>query len=172
MRRQQRKHEEKRGAPEVEANLCRTLDLQNVRLNDRPCGVGGFMPNKRNETTSKSEIPYLDTPEISSSASSGAECEECSDLLDKWKSTSEMDRVLRVLQPLSFSAQYRLHRLGGLDLAKAVPSFVYRVFRAEKKRQYSGDATAGSAGGNYQRPRVLQRDSNGTHPRQPTYYYI
>ncbi|EGZ11907.1 hypothetical protein PHYSODRAFT_517859 [Phytophthora sojae] len=76
--------------------------------------------------------------------------------------------VLKVRQPLSQDAWFRLEKLGGLDMTLAVPAFVYRVFLGEEK-DFSGDATEGSRGV-YRLPRLLHNSRANLPPRSADCY--
>uniref|UniRef100_A0AAV1VFK0 Uncharacterized protein n=1 Tax=Peronospora matthiolae TaxID=2874970 RepID=A0AAV1VFK0_9STRA len=169
MRRQSRKHVETRAAATVDNRDCQTLDFRTIWSKDSTVDVEGFVLNKRNDARSEQWIPYVSEDRVSSSWSSDNAFEGYSEGEDQ---KSDIDRVLKVLQPLSLNAQYRLHRLGGFDLALAVPSFVYQVCQAEDKLQCSGDATVGSTGA-YRLPRVHPNSRvNPSTRRPPPSYYI
>ncbi|EEY60205.1 uncharacterized protein PITG_12532 [Phytophthora infestans T30-4] len=88
---------------------------------------------------------------------------------DSRRSGPDDDLVLKVRQPLTQDASFRLEKLGGLNMALAVPVFVYRVFLADRQ-QYSGDATEGSAGV-YRVPRLLH-NSRMKLPSRPAHCYV
>ncbi|OWY95959.1 hypothetical protein PHMEG_00033896 [Phytophthora megakarya] len=80
------------------------------------------------------------------------------------------DLVLKVRQLLTGDAKFRLERLGGLDVARAVPTFEYRVFMVAGDHSYSGDATERSSGV-YRFPRLLHNSRVNLPPR-PAYYFV
>uniref|UniRef100_M4BVR2 Uncharacterized protein n=1 Tax=Hyaloperonospora arabidopsidis (strain Emoy2) TaxID=559515 RepID=M4BVR2_HYAAE len=166
MRRQSLKHVETRAAQTVDNN-CHTLDLQNIWSKSSNFDVEGFVLNTRSDRRSKQWISHSSEERVSSSLSSDNGFDGYSEVKDQ---KSDIDRVLRVLQPLSLNAQYRLHRLGGFDLDLAVPSFVYQVCQAEEKIQCSGDATMGSTGA-YRLPRVQHNSRVNLPPRRLRPYY-
>ncbi|KAL3662734.1 hypothetical protein V7S43_012137 [Phytophthora oleae] len=167
MRRQSLKQAETRKASNVEAD-CATLDLGSARSSVCSQVEEQQTLGKANETRSTRWVPYLIEEELSSPSSSegGGKVAPaigmCSDRPDN-------DLVLKVRQPLTQDAQFRLEKLGGLDVSFAVPAFAYRVFLAGE-HQHSGDATEGSTGV-YRLPRLLHNCRVNIPPR-PDHCYV
>jgi hypothetical protein len=105
MRRQSLKHAKTREAQSVEAD-CVTLDLGSARstVSSHPLGKVG---------QSEQWVPHSIEEELSSS---GSESESFSPLL-RDDGRPDDDLVLRVPQPLTLEAKFRLETLGGLDMA-------------------------------------------------------
>ncbi|KAI9914291.1 hypothetical protein PsorP6_007336 [Peronosclerospora sorghi] len=72
--------------------------------------------------------------------------------------------VLKIHQPLTDAARFRLETLGQLDVARAVPTFVYRVFQAQRESACSRHATERSAG-LYRLPRLRHNCRVNIPPR-------
>eukprot|EP00644_Phytophthora_capsici_P012212 jgi/Phyca11/550668/estExt2_Genewise1Plus.C_PHYCAscaffold_380134 len=115
---------------------------------------------KQAETRKASNVE-ADCATLDLGSARSSDCRMCSDRPDN-------DLVLKVRQPLTQDAQFRLEKLGGLDISLAVPAFVYRVFLAGE-HQYSGDATEGSTGV-YRLPRLLYNCRMNIAPRPDLCY--
>ncbi|KAL4102179.1 hypothetical protein PRIC1_005927 [Phytophthora ramorum] len=164
MRRQSLKHAEIRAAEDVETD-CVTIDLGSARSRES-CRLPEQQPDKSKvkDVRGTQWVPHSIEEEFSSSSS------ESESVAPMKHNKLENDLVLRVLQPLSQDATFRLERLGDLDLQLAVPTFVYRVFLSEDDNQYSGDATEGSAG-IHRLPRLLHNSRVNLPPR-PAHCYL
>ncbi|GMF11252.1 unnamed protein product [Phytophthora lilii] len=164
MRRQSLKQTEIREAREVEAD-CVTLDLGSA------CSRDSWLVQEQPSDPFAGEkhwVPHSIEELRSSSSSEGCGGNFSPGKMDDSRLEDEL--VLKVLQPLTQDAKFRLEGLGGLDLAVAVPAFVYRVFLADEENGYSGDATEGSPGV-YRIPRLLHNSRVNLPPR-PAHYYL
>ncbi|KAG6961511.1 hypothetical protein JG688_00009043 [Phytophthora aleatoria] len=159
MRRQSVKHAEIREAQEVEAD-CVTLDLDSARSRE---SYDQQAVGKANDVRDAQWVPHSIEEELSSpSSSEGSRKDSPPKGMDSAR--PDNDLVLKVRQPLTQDAKFRLEKLGRLDMSLAVPAFVYRVFLAGE-HQYSGDATEGSTGV-YRVPRLLH-NSRVNLPSRP-----
>ncbi|KAF4041624.1 hypothetical protein GN244_ATG06137 [Phytophthora infestans] len=167
MRRQSLKQAEIRETQEVEVD-CVTLDLGSARSRDS-CPVHDQQAVcKANDVRQAQWVPHSIEEELSSPSSS-QESRKVAPPAGMDSARPDDDLVLKVRQPLTQDASFRLEKLGGLNMALAVPVFVYRVFLADRQ-QYSGDATEGSAGV-YRVPRLLH-NSRMKLPSRPAHCYV
>ncbi|ETL98420.1 hypothetical protein L917_04508 [Phytophthora nicotianae] len=164
MRRQSLKHAEIREVQEVEAD-CVTLDLGSARSRDSCLAPEQQTKDKTNDVRLAQWVPHSIEEELSSPTSSDGS----GNVIGMDSARPDEDLVLKVRQPLTQDAKFRLGRLGGLDMSRAVPAFVYRVFLAGE-HQYSGDATEGSTGV-YRVPRLLH-NSKANLPSRPAHCYV
>ena len=142
MRRQSRKQVETRDAQEVELD-CMTLDLCSARSNDSHYVQYPALITINDRMRSRQWLPHAIEEEVSSPSSS----DDSAKVLPVFQETCTRptdDLVLKVRQQLTQDAKFRLERLGGLNVSRAVPTFVYRVFLDNKENQYSENATEGS----------------------------
>ncbi|KAG3012217.1 hypothetical protein PC119_g12930 [Phytophthora cactorum] len=125
MRRQSVKHAEIREAQEVEAD-CVTLDLDSARSRE---SYDQQAVGKANDVRDAQWVPHSIEEELSSpSSSEGSRKDSPPKGMDSAR--PDNDLVLKVRQPLTQDAKFRLEKLGRLDMSLAVPAFVYRVFLA------------------------------------------
>ncbi|CAH0479023.1 unnamed protein product [Peronospora belbahrii] len=157
---------------EVETD-CMTLDLDSVR-SIGTCHAHGRLDDKDMHTRTLVQQQSREwrpdsTQEDSANSLSSDEGGKILPIptTNKHKSRSRNDLVLKMLEPLTQEATFRLERLGGFDLSRTVPSFAYRVFRDDETNNYSTNATEGSTGV-YRLPRLLH-NSRVNHLRRPTY---
>ncbi|CEG36897.1 uncharacterized protein PHALS_04148 [Plasmopara halstedii] len=159
MRRQSLKKAEVREAYDVDAE-CMTLDLSGVKSADNfQQGVG------KDRVVQWVQHPIEKAIESPSLFKKNSECLSAGHA-DALRRDSNL--VLKVFQPLTEDAQFRLRRLGGLDVSQAIPSFVYQDLRM-KERQYSRVATERSAGV-YRIPRLLHNSRVNLAPRPAQCY--
>ncbi|CAI5731093.1 unnamed protein product [Peronospora destructor] len=146
MRRQSLKRVETRPAQEMEAD-CMTLDLSSARLSKDSHYVHdptvGKVHDIRTRLRSRQWVPHAIEEEFSSPSSSD-DSERVFPVLKHYYTRPTDDLVLKLRQELTQDAKFRLERLGGFDVSRAVPTFVYRVFLDNEENQYSGNATDGS----------------------------
>ncbi|KAG6610581.1 uncharacterized protein IUM83_06701 [Phytophthora cinnamomi] len=170
MRRQSLKQAELR-PPEapLEAD-CVTLDLGSARSRDTSLGQGREARKVvKGDDRSGQWVPHSIEELGSSSSSFPSSSEDSDNIFSPERDDDGDDLVLKVPQPLTQDAWFRLEKLGGLDMTLAVPAFVYRVFLGAEK-DCSGDATEGTRGV-YRIPRLLHNSRVNLPPR-PAHYYL
>ncbi|KAE8997034.1 hypothetical protein PF005_g16356 [Phytophthora fragariae] len=149
MRRQSLKHVELRQPEALDAD-CVTLDLGSARSRDTSLEQRERAARKViNDDKSPQWVPHS-IEELGSSSSSST---DTYNIFSPGREDEGDELVLKVRQPLTQDACFRLEKLGGLDMTLAVPTFEYRVFLGEEK-DFSEDATEGSRGV-YRLPRLL-----------------
>lgn len=169
MRRQSLKHAELRRPEALEAD-CVTLDLGSARSRDTSLGqerAARRVVNRDDKAGQCQWVPHS-IEELEASSSSSSSSDDRGNIFSPGGEEEGNELVLKVRQPLSQDAWFRLEKLGGLDMTLAVPAFVYRVFLGEEK-DFSGDATEGSRGV-YRLPRLLHNSRANLPPRSADCY--
>lgn len=158
IRRQSLKTAEIRHAQDVEA-VCATLDLCRAR----------FIKNRHRQAKGTIQwVPQSIEKGMKSPLSSKERTQVApAERVDAFDPGN--DPILKVRQPLTENAHYRLNHLGGLDMSRAVPAFVYRNTLVSV-HQYSEVATEKSAG-IYRVPRLLHNSRVNLAPR-PAHCYM
>ncbi|TDH71856.1 hypothetical protein CCR75_009063 [Bremia lactucae] len=160
MRRQSLKKASSRLVQEIEVD-CLTLDLGRARIREKTSRMSRqLVMQKAYYARATQWVPQV------------TEQEQLSSLYTEKREKSErpvQDVVRKIRLTLSPNAQYRLGHLGELDLALAVPAFMYQGLLAEKPR-CSGAATEGSRGV-YRILRLLHNSRVNVAPR-PAQCYI